>query len=120
MNRRNLEIFVIFQINDIKKCFEDKTKQQIEFQKLLDEEVGILNGIEKKRNKIRKQAHEKFMDEMLDKMGAPVKWIGYKSMINFCVLDSSLNFIIHEYFSSSLEQILNAKWIYFNVKKFEN
>lgn len=73
--------FVIFQINDIKKCFEDKANQQIEFQKLLNEEVRILNEIEKKRNKIRKQAHEKFMDEMLDKMGAPVKWIGYKSII---------------------------------------
>lgn len=81
--RRNLEIPGIFQINDIKRRFDDKAKQQIEFQNLLDEEVRILNEIEKKRNKIRKQAHEKFMDEMLDKMGAPVKWIGYKSMITF-------------------------------------
>lgn len=67
-------------MDNIKRCFDDKDKQQIEFQKLLVEEVKILNVIEKKRNKIRKQAHEKCMDEMLDTMGAPVKWIGYKSM----------------------------------------
>lgn len=73
-------MFLFFQIEDIKNCFEDKAKQQIEFQKLLDEEVRILNEIGKKRNKQRKQGHEKFMDEMLDKMGAPVKWIGYKSI----------------------------------------
>lgn len=76
------------QIDNIKTCFDDKAKQQIEFQRLLDEEVRLLNEIEKKRNKVRKQAHEKFMDEMLDKMGAPVKWIGYKSMsktVCFCV-----------------------------------
>lgn len=42
--------------------------------------MKILNEIEKKRNEIRAQAHEKFMEEMLDRMGAPVKWIGYKSM----------------------------------------
>ena len=49
----------------------------------MDEEVKFLNEIEKKRNEIRKEAHEKFMDGMLDKMGAPVKWIGYKSMFTF-------------------------------------
>lgn len=76
----SLQISSILQIDNIKKCFDDKAQQQIEFKRLLDEEVRLLNEIEKKRNKIRKETHEKFMDEMLDKMGAPVKWIGYKSM----------------------------------------
>lgn len=72
---------MVLQFNDIKKCVEDKDKQQIEFKRLLDEEVMILNEIERKRNKVRKEAHERFMEELLDKMGAPVKWIGYKSMV---------------------------------------
>lgn len=55
-------------------------KQQIEFRKVLEHEIKLLNEIEKKRNKIRKEAHDKHMDRMLDKMGAPVKWISsYKS-----------------------------------------
>lgn len=116
----NHKIFLFFEIDDIKKCFEDKAKQQIEFQKLLDEEVRILNEIERKRNEVRKQAHEKFMDEMLDKMGAPVKWIGYKSMIIMidCRAYGSLNFI--SFANIFLPQTLNAKWIYYNAKKSES
>lgn len=53
--------------------------QQNEFHKLLEEEVRLLKEIEKKRNQIRKAKHEKSMDRMLEEMGAPVKWIGYKS-----------------------------------------
>lgn len=68
-----------FQIEYIKECFVDKVKQQIEFTKVLEDEIKLLNEIEKKRNKIRKETHDKYMDQMLDKMGAPVKWIGYKS-----------------------------------------
>lgn len=61
-------------------------KQQIEFRKVLEHEIKMLNEIEKKRNKIRKEAHDKHMDKMLDKMGAPVKWIsGYKSKTLDCV-----------------------------------
>lgn len=90
---RTIEFCVIFQIVDIKKCFEDKAKQQIEFQRLLDEEVKILNEIERKRNEVRKEAHEKFMDEMLDKMGAPVKWFGYKSTMTECI---KCNFILNK------------------------
>lgn len=58
--------------------------------------MRILNEIDKKRNKLRKQANEKFLDEMLDKMGAPVKWIGYKSMttVDCCVEYGPLNLIL--------------------------
>lgn len=59
--------------------------------------MKILNEIENRRNEIRKHAHEKFMDEMLDKMGAPVKWIGYKSMDfehNFRILTHSNIFFL--------------------------
>lgn len=45
----------------------------------MKDEIRLLNELEKKRNKIRKEAHEIHMDKVLDKMGAPVKWIGYKS-----------------------------------------
>lgn len=74
------------QIQFIKEHFCDKNMQQIEFHKLLEEEVKLLNEMEKKRNKIRKEAHERYMDRMLDKMGAPVKWIGYKSKRIFLTL----------------------------------
>lgn len=55
--------------------------QQREYQNLLEEEVRLLNELERRRNKIRKVAHDKHMDRMLDQMGAPVKWIGYKSIM---------------------------------------
>lgn len=67
------------QIQYIKETIVDKIQQQNEFHKLLQEEIRLLNEVEKKRHKIRKEAHEKNMDKMLDRMGAPVKWIGYKS-----------------------------------------
>lgn len=57
----------------------DKDQQQVQFTQLLEEEIRLLNEIEKKRNKIRKEAYDKHMDKMLDKMGEPIKWIGYKS-----------------------------------------
>lgn len=72
--------FRYLKIEYIKEHFKsDKDRQQIEFTKVLEEEIRLLNEIEKKRNKIRREAHDKHMDKLLDKMGAPVKWIGYKS-----------------------------------------
>lgn len=67
------------QIQFIKENIVDKNQQQDEFHKLLKEEIRLLNELDKKRNKIRKKAQEIHMDKMLDRMGAPVKWIGYKS-----------------------------------------
>ncbi|XP_055326700.1 IQ and ubiquitin-like domain-containing protein [Sitodiplosis mosellana] len=68
------------QIEYIKERFNDKAKQQVEFTKVLEHEIKLLNEIEKKRNKMRKEAYDKHMDQLLDKMGAPVKWIGYKNI----------------------------------------
>lgn len=68
------------QIEYIKEHFkDDKEQQHVEFTKVLEEEIKLLQIKERKRNKIRKEAHDKRMDKMLDEMGAPVKWIGYKS-----------------------------------------
>lgn len=82
--------FSLLQIEYIKEHCVDKVKQQIEFTKLLENEIKLMNEIQKRRNKIRKEAHDKQMDQMLDKMGAPVKWIGYKSK---SVLVSSTSFL---------------------------
>lgn len=75
----NFVILCFNQIQHIKSRFEEKNMQQTEYNKLLEEEVKLLNEVQKKRNTIRKEAYEKYMDRMLDKMGAPIKWIGYKS-----------------------------------------
>lgn len=64
--------------------------QQSEYQHILEEEVRLLNELERKRNKIRKVAHDKHLDRILDQMGAPVKWIGYKSNI-----ENERNLITH-------------------------
>lgn len=105
----------IFQIQYIKEHSGDKNKQQIEFNKLLEEEVRLLNEVDRKRNKIRKEAHDKHMDQMLDKMGAPIKWIGYKSNEKI-----HLNYTRASRFEISCLKIFNAKWIRFNVKRFES
>ncbi|XP_031621578.1 IQ and ubiquitin-like domain-containing protein [Contarinia nasturtii] len=70
-------------VSDVQRIFSYSLyhhAQQLEFSKLLEDEIRILNEIERKRNKIRKEAYDKHMDEMLDRMGAPIRWIGYKNI----------------------------------------
>lgn len=53
---------------------------------LLDKEIQLLNAIEKKWFLIRKHCAAKKTEKKLDDMGAPIKWVGYKSMLLFAFL----------------------------------
>lgn len=55
-------------------------KCQIECNSILKKEIKFLNEVEKKRNRIIKNAREKHNEELLIKLGKPVEWIGYKSL----------------------------------------
>lgn len=46
---------------------------------LLDKEVQLLNGIEKQRSQIRSNLAEIRAENTLNKLGEPIKWIGYRS-----------------------------------------
>lgn len=50
-----------------------------EINSLLDKEIQMLNAVERKWFKIRKSLNQLKQDEELDKIGAPIKWVGYKS-----------------------------------------
>lgn len=52
-----------------------------EINSLLDKEIQMLNAVERKWFKIRKTLHELKQEKELDKIGAPIKWVGYKSNI---------------------------------------
>lgn len=54
-------------------------KRQAEYNIILQQEIKLLNEIEKKRIHLQKQLTENRTEKLLDELGAPVKWIGYKS-----------------------------------------
>lgn len=49
---------------------------------LLDKEIQLLCAIEEKRSLINNEIKEIRNDKILDKLGKPVSWIGYKSECN--------------------------------------
>ncbi|XP_037943407.1 IQ and ubiquitin-like domain-containing protein [Teleopsis dalmanni] len=49
-----------------------------EFNLLLDKEIGLLNGIERQKQIIRKAMQDSREEQLLNKMGQPIEWIGYK------------------------------------------
>lgn len=63
----------------IKERIPDRAERQMEFNKLLEQEIKILNVVESKRNQINKQNQEKNMENLLIQLGAPINWTGYKS-----------------------------------------
>lgn len=69
----------------------------VEIQVLLEKEIQLLNGIEKRRMEIQKEMEEARQDRILKKQGETVKWIGYKSefsiifrKINLCTFSDVL------------------------------
>lgn len=57
----------------------------VEVQALLEREIQLLNGIEKRRSEIQKEMLEARQDRMLQKFGETVKWIGHKGRkLNIC------------------------------------
>lgn len=51
----------------------------VELKALLEKEVQLLNGIEKRRLDIKKEREYMKQDKILEMLGTPVSWIGYKS-----------------------------------------
>jgi hypothetical protein len=52
-------------------------------QALLEKEIQLLNGIEKRRIEIQQEMRDLRQKRLLKECGEPVKWIGYKSNTNF-------------------------------------
>ncbi|XP_065092122.1 IQ motif and ubiquitin-like domain-containing protein [Ochlerotatus camptorhynchus] len=52
-----------------------------EMNMLLDKEVQLLNGIERQRQILQQQAKKVRNEQILKKLGDPVKWVGYNSLI---------------------------------------
>lgn len=55
---------------------------------LLEKEINLLNGIERKRAVVRQYLREQQIEKDLDEMGMPIKWIGYRGnlLISFAHL----------------------------------
>lgn len=73
--------------------------------------MQLLNGIEKQRSKIRSHLAEIRAENILNKLGEPIKWIGYRSKKILSRKGELLG--IH-----SLLQIWFVKWIHYVRKKF--
>lgn len=50
-----------------------------EMNMLLDKEVQLLNGIERQRQILQEEAKKVRNEQILKKLGDPVKWVGYNS-----------------------------------------
>ena len=65
----------------MKRITEDFTGpgRIVEMQALLEKEIQLLNGIEKRRCELQREMTSLKQDRMLHKCGETVKWVGYKS-----------------------------------------
>ncbi|XP_055523710.1 IQ and ubiquitin-like domain-containing protein [Wyeomyia smithii] len=52
-----------------------------EMNMLLDKEVQLLNGIERQRQILQQEAKKVLNEQILKKLGDPVKWVGYTNLI---------------------------------------
>lgn len=68
----------IFQTKRITEEFTGPSRI-VEIQALLEKEIQLLNGIEKRRSEIQKEMQSARQDRILRKHSETVKWIGYKS-----------------------------------------
>jgi hypothetical protein len=68
----------IFQTRRITENFTGPSRI-VEIKALLEKEIQLLNGIEKRRIEIQKEIQEARQDRILKKYSETVKWIGYKS-----------------------------------------
>lgn len=63
-----------------KRFSNDQIKKQQEFTRILQEEIKLLNEIDRKRNETMQLAVEEQNEKDLIQLGEPVKWIGNKSI----------------------------------------
>lgn len=80
------------------------------FKQLLEDEIKLINEIRAKRQKLLSGQQNKKVEKILDRLGAPVKWVGYKSKNRspFIALERTN---CGEWVVTTPEQISTAKWI---------
>lgn len=52
-------------------------------QSLLEKEIQLLNGIDRRRNEIQSEIQEQKQNRILKLCGEPVKWVGYNSKAEY-------------------------------------
>lgn len=68
----------IFQIKRINQLYVEGGHRIAELHVLLDKEIQLFNGIERQRTKLRNHILEVRTEKMLQQLGTPTKWVGYK------------------------------------------
>lgn len=77
---QNLFLFLRSQTIRIHKLYQcDDTSKSVAYKQLLEHEIKLINEIRAKRQKILNDQQNKKVIKILDRLGAPVKWVGYKS-----------------------------------------
>lgn len=56
----------------------DGAPRSAELYLLLEKEINLLNGIERKRTIVRQYIREQNVEKDLDELGMPIRWIGYR------------------------------------------
>lgn len=70
----------IWQLKLVKEQFGDNQwKKQQESTKILNEEIKLLNEIDRKRNEAMKSTMDEQNEKQIMKLGEPIRWTGYKS-----------------------------------------
>lgn len=59
--------------------FGDDASRSAAYKELLAHEIKLINEIRAKRQKLLNEQQVNKVEKILDRLGAPVKWIGYKS-----------------------------------------
>jgi hypothetical protein len=78
LNAENYYLICNFKTRRITETFTGPSRI-VEIKALLEKEIQLLNGIEKRRSEIQKEMLATRQDRILQKHSETVKWIGYKS-----------------------------------------
>lgn len=57
----------------------DDALKSIAYKQLLEHEIKLINEIRTNRRKLLNDQQDNKVERILDRLGAPVKWVGYKS-----------------------------------------
>lgn len=69
----------------------DDPFRAIALKQLLEQEIKLINEIRAKRQKLLSGQHDNKIDKILDRLGAPIKWNGYKSENAVAVFVANIN-----------------------------
>lgn len=75
-----MTIFSVTQTMRIHNLYpNDDASRSAAFKQLLEHEIKLINEIRAKRQKLLNGQQNKKVEKILDRLGSPVKWVGYKS-----------------------------------------